>query len=270
MDQQGVFVRDDRFDRSAVKAAIDRDGYAVIRDLIPIERIESIKTHWLKRFQETTPDGRVTWTVYYGQKSPVGFSSDAFQYLYRAIDILWNPPLHEETREVGLRMSALRNLAIDQAPEFGTRFTDALGVCPSVSYYPPEKGMMQKHVDGGTGKLMLVHILAPLTFRGTDYQGGGLRMWDRHGNVVDVDGVLKPGDAVIYDGSLEHEVLPIIPMPGKNIGRMQMFPLPLAFRTLEKDVRGLGAIPFVKYLYAKYAVTKNALLIALGKKGTLR
>jgi hypothetical protein len=51
---------------------------------------------------------------------------------------------------------------------------------------------------------------------------------------------------------------------------MQMFPLPLVFRTLEKDVRGLGAIPFFQYLYAKYAVTKNALRIALGKKGTLR
>ena len=263
-------INEERFDVASVKAAIERDGYAVIRGLIPVERVHSIRAHWLKRFQETPPDGRVSWTIYYGQKSPIGFSSDTFQHLYRAIDVLWNPPFDEETREVGLRMSALRNLAIDQAPEFGTRFTDTLGVCPSVSYYPAGRGMMEKHVDGGTGKLMLVHILAPLTFRGTDYQDGGLVMWDRHGNKLDVDGILQPGDAVIYDGSLSHEVLPIVGMPGKEIGRMQMFPLPLVFRTLEKDVRGLGAIPFFQYLYAKYAVTKNALRIALGKKGTLR
>jgi hypothetical protein len=266
-DSKDPFIHYERFDVAAIKTQIDANGYAVIRDLIPVKWIDTIKTHWLRRFREEKPNGRVTWTVYYGQQSPIGFSSDAFQHLFRAIDILWNPPLHKETREIGIRMSALRNLVIDQDPEFGLRFTDSLGVCPSVSYYPAGKGMMEAHTDGGTGKVSLVHILAPLTFRGADYQGGGLRMWDRRGNEVDVDGLLHPGDAVIYDGSLKHEVLPIV---GNETGRLQMFPLPLAFRALEKDVRGLGAISILKYFYAKYAVTRNALLIALGRKGTLR
>jgi len=253
-----------------IKQRLDETGYAVLRDLIPVESVERMQSFWLAEFAKPEARGRVVWSVYWGQPNAIGFSSDQFQHLYRAIDVAWNPPIDAETRDCCLSMSALRNTVIDQAELFGQRIHDPLGIVTSASYYPPGKGMMEAHTDGGTGKIMLVHILAPLTFKGKDYKEGGLRMWDRQGKEVDVDAQLNPGDAVIYDGSLKHEVLPIVAMEGKDLGRLQTFPIPMVFRSLEKDVRGLGAISFVKFLHAKYAVTKNALLIALGRKGTLR
>ena len=253
-----------------IKKRLDETGYAILRDVIPTDSIEQIRAFWLAEFAKPASRGRVVWSVYWGQPNAIGFSSDQFQHLYRAIDIAWNPPIDEETRQLCLAMSALRNRVIDQDESFGQRLTDPLGIVTSVSYYPAGKGMMEAHTDGGTGKIMLVHILAPLTFKGKDYKAGGLRMWDRHGNEVDVDAQLNPGDAVIYDGSLKHEVLPIVAMEGKDLGRLQTFPIPMVFKPMEKDIRALGAVPFLKYLRSRYAVAKNALLIALGRKGTLR
>jgi len=269
-DAAHPYVRYERFDVADVKRQIDEKGYAIVRDLVPVKWIDLIKHFWLETFANDSAKGRVVWSVYYGQKNNIGFSSDSFQHLYRAIDIPWNEPIHKETRELSLRLSALRNLVIDQDPLFGLRAFDKIGMISSTSYYPPGQGRMEAHTDGGTGKVMLVHILVPLTFKGADYADGGLVMWDRQGKLVDVDGQLRPGDAVIYDGSLKHEVLPIVAKEGKHTGRLQMFPIPVVFRPIDKDVRGLGAISISQYLYAKYAVAKNALLIALGRKGTLR
>lgn len=258
------------FDLTAVKNGLTKDGYFIVRGLIPEKNVSSIREFWLTKFKEKA-EGRVTWSPYLGQENHIGFSADKFQFLFRACDFIWNKPFHKETRAVGVFMHALRNLVIDRDPSYGLRFTDGrYGVFLTTSYYPPSKGFMEAHNDGVSHETTLIHCLAPFTFRGRDYAEGGITIIDRHGTFLDVEKELGPGDVLFYDGALKHGVSPIVALPGKDLGRLQMIPIPTYFDELVNNPRALDAIPASTYVLAKAKILKNKLRIALGLKPGLR
>jgi hypothetical protein len=264
------FLNYEAFDKEAITRDLEKDGFSIVRGLIPQALIPPVRAFWLEKFKEK-PEGRVTWAPYIGQANHVGFSKDAFQYLYRACDFLWNEPFHLETREISVRLHALRNLVIGRDPAYGMRFTDGrYGVFMTTSYYPAGEGFMEAHNDGVTEETTLIHCLVPFTFRGTDYADGGITIIDRAGVFHDLEKELRPGDAVFYDGALKHGVRLIKALPGKDLGRLQIIPIPTYFADIARNPRALDAIPSAAFFGAKLAVLKNQLRIKLGMQPGLR
>lgn len=258
------------FDLEQVKKDLKEKGYSIVHDLVPERTRTPIRDFWLKKFSEPN-EGRVTWSPYLGQLNHVGFSSDAFQHLSRSCDFLWNTPFHKETRAFGLQMNALRNVVLGHTVSHGTLYSpDRYGIFITASYYQPEVGFMDAHDDGVREGDTLIHCLAPFTYRGIDYASGGMHLVDRDGVFVDVDGILKPGDAVFYDGSLVHGVAPIVPLVGKSTGRLQLSPFPTLFTDLRTNPRALNTISFSEFLGAKWACLKNDVRIRLGMRPGMR
>jgi hypothetical protein len=264
-------LRYERFQLEEVRQHVEQTGFAIVKGLISEDRIERIRSFWTKTFATVKPTGRVTWSPYFGQENHLGFSRDPFQHLFRACDFLWNEPFDPDTREVCLRVHALRNLVLAEDPYFGMRFTDSrYGIFVTASYYPGGDGYMRVHDDGVPRQHRLVHSVIPITFRGRDYKEGGMVVVSRKGQEVDVDGLLSPGDVVLYDGALKHGVKRIEPLPGKTMGRIQIFPIPAEFNTLEKNIRAMARIPVSQFLRAKGFSVYNQLRVRLGRNPAMR
>src|SRR5262249_55157679 len=151
---------------------VDAIGYYIGKGLVPTARIDRIKAFWLDTFSKIKPTVRVTWSPYMGQLNTTGFTSDSFQHHFRAVDLLWNDPNHAETRDVCLRVHALRNLMLDDNPYYGLRFMDArYGIFVSANYYPGGAGHMGMHNDGTASGRPLLHALTAITIKGRDYKG---------------------------------------------------------------------------------------------------
>lgn len=249
-------------------------GYTIAHDLVPVEHIQVIRRFWLDRYSRVQGQlPRVTWSPFLGQENTMGFSSDPFQHLYRSTDFLWNDPQETLSREICVRLHALRNEMIGVDPELGLRFSPGRhGLFITTSYYPPIRGFMKVHVDGISKDLPLVHFIVPLTHRGVDYASGGMVVHDRAGKRLEVDSLLRPGSVVFYDGGLQHGVDPIIPLrpPAPAVGRLQMSGFPGLFKNVEADPRALERLSLRFILSAKWALLKRDARLLLGLGPSLR
>ena len=261
----------DRFSLEEAREQVEEVGFAIVKKLVPESRIHRMRSFWIDTFTHDRPSNRVTWTPYMGQTNNIGFTSDSFQHLYRAVDFLWNEPLHAETRQVCLRVHALRNLILGEDPYFGIRFTDARsGIFVTASYYPGGAGHMAMHSDGVSNNKPLLHSLVPITFKGRDYKEGGMLVVDRKGQKVDVDGRVGTGGAIFYDGSLDHAVMPVVAFEGETLGRIQAFPIPTVFTNVETNRFVIARIPVSKFMDAKWLYLKDRIRILLGMKPVIR
>jgi len=93
---------------------------------------------------------------------------------------------------------------------------------------------------------------------------------DRKGQGAFVEASLEPGDVVVYDGSLEHGVMPIIPNEGSHLGRIQVFPIPTVFGNLKDNIDEIARIPASKIAAAKWLWLKNQIRIKLGMRPAMR
>lgn len=270
-DPQKPILNYSRFDLDTLKNEIKITGFGIAKGLVPTDTIEIIRNFWINKFTQSKPSERVTWGPSLGNPNTIGYSDDAFQKLYRACDFLWNDAQHAETRAVCLHTHALRNLILDQDPLVGLKFTDSrYGIFVTASYYPSESGFMAPHNDGVGGQNPLVHSLIPITFYKRDYQAGGMKVVSRSGQEVHVDAMVEPGDVVFYDGALRHGVDKIVPFPGKNLGRLQIFPIPTQFKNLENNPLAIARIPLKTFLQAKSLVAKNKIRVMLGRESSIR
>jgi hypothetical protein len=108
------------------------------------------------------------------------------------------------------------------------------GFYNSISYYQPSIGRLQEQEDGypkDKSTFALLHFMVPLTFKHQDYSDGGLTIQNKQTKeIVDVDGVMKPGSVLFFDGALKHGVKKIIPLENKEpIGRLAFFAIPMFF-----------------------------------------
>jgi hypothetical protein len=240
-----------------IKEQLRDVGYAIVRGFIPGSSMSAMREFWLDFFKNAAPKDRVLWSPYLGQPNQVGYTKDKFQSLYRAHDFLWNAPIHEETRNVALKMNQLRNDVMGEDPSFGTRLTDVnYRVWTSVSYYPA-KGFMASHSDSTSYENML-HGVLPITFPTVDYQGGGLFLKNREGQPVYPERDMSSGDVFLYDPALAHGVSPIV---SDGVGRLQMFPL-MASAKINRST--LQRVRWSEFLKAKFDVAKDRLQVLLG------
>ena len=96
------------------------------------------------------------------------------------------------------------------------------GIYFSTSLYPSNEGMLEYHSDGHEDT-PIVHFMIPLTFKGQDYESGGLNIIDKNKNKVNIDDHCSPGSIIFFDGRLKHGVDLI---KGNGYGRLAMFAVP--------------------------------------------
>ena len=104
---------------------------------------------------------------------------------------------------------------------------------------------MREHIDVHQDKPILQYMI-PITFKGTDYDDGGLYIMNKNNEWVDIDKISKIGSVVFFDGRQKHKVEKIISKNPKNqVGRIAVFAIPTFFK---KDARLGSFIRGIKIL----------------------
>ena len=92
-----------------------------------------------------------------------------------------------------------------------------------VTAYKENKGMLPMHRDyRGPAKLPLVQFWVLLSEPEVDYQGGNLVLYSQNGHRYRVESDLharRPGDAVVFNKALYHEVEVTREVPASDLGR---------------------------------------------------
>jgi len=227
-------------DPSKILHDVEKDGYKIYHNAINKEIYDKIRKFWLEYFSSDKPQKEVVRGGFFiGEENFNAFTETNFWKLFRHFDFLWNEPTHEITTKIMIELHKKRNLAIGTDEDEGLTFSPTChGLYVSTSYYPPKIGMMEPHEDGypKDGKnLLLMHFMLPVTFKGEDYEKGGLMLWDKNDNKIDVDDIMKPGSILFYLGSQKHGVEKIIPYQNKELGRLAIFAIPVIFSKQKID-----------------------------------
>jgi len=210
-----------------------------------------MREFWLDEFGRPVERAPMIWGPYLGEPNHKIFDARESHCFYRSFDYLWNEPYDPLTRRIALDLNRVRNRVVGFDERDGEVFdSDGYGVYVTTSYYPCGRGWLHRHEDEMGGRDHW-HFILPLTFRGADYVGGGLRLQDRNGDVVEVDGHLSPGSVLFYDGRLSHWVEMIEGDAERGIGRLQMFAIPVRFQMPHESDRIAADLPLRKVLRSK-------------------
>jgi hypothetical protein len=186
----------------------------------------------------------------YGQQN---YSHTFFGAYTRHFEFYWNKPTHALTRDVSLLLHYARNVVTSHHPAYGLVFAPGrVGVYLAVTHYPTGTGEMAVHVD--PNYFLPVHFNVPLSFKGLDYQNGGLMIHTPAGQ-VDVEARLRPGSIVLFKGSIPHSVARISGGgTASSLGRIQMFSIPTEFHQEKKrgTVRDLAIDAYGRFKYFMY------------------
>ena len=217
-----------------IKTDIQNSAFKVYHNAIKTDVYDEVRSFWLDYFSKDQPQREVArGNLLLGEENFNSYTDTDFWLLYRHFDFLWNKPTHQLTTDIAIELHKIRNVALNLPIEYGLNYNpECYGFYVSTSYYPPNGGMMTAHADGypkGMKKFMLLHFMFPITFKGQDYEGGGMVVYDKNDQKVDVDKILKPGSIIFYDGAAKHGCERIIPYEDKKIGRLAMFAVPVYF-----------------------------------------
>ena len=222
---------------------IQETGFKVYSNAIVTDVYDEIRTFWLDYFSKDQPHREVArGDLLLGEENFNSYTDKKFWSLYRHFDFLWNEPTHQLTTDIAIELHKIRNNALNLPVEYGLNYNpECYGFYISTSYYPPN-GMMTPHSDGfpdNKKKFQLLHFMLPITFQGQDYQDGGLVIYDKNDQKINVDEIMTPGSIIFYDGLFKHGVDKIIPYENKNIGRLAMFAVPVYFlkeKPIQKNI----------------------------------
>ena len=217
-----------------IKTDIQNSAFKVYHNAIKTDVYDEVRSFWLDYFSKDQPQREVArGNLLLGEENFNSYTDTDFWLLYRHFDFLWNKPTHQLTTDIAIELHKIRNTALNLPIEYGLNYNpECYGFYVSTSYYPPNGGMMTAHADGhpeGMKKFRLLHFMLPITFKGQDYEGGGMVVYDKNDQKVDVDKILKPGSIIFYDGAAKHGCERIIPYEDKKIGRLAMFAVPVYF-----------------------------------------
>lgn len=241
---------------AAVRDDIERIGYRIVPDVIDPAALASVRDFWLAEFSKPCARAPMVWGPYLGEPNGTLYDDGPTLNLYRSFDYLWNPPYHAPTRNMALALNRVRNELIGEDQYYGELLdAERYGIYVTTSYYPCGSGWMRLHPDTA-GDRKHWHFILPLSFRGQDYESGGLVLMDRTGSRVDMDGLATPGCVIFYDGTLEHGVEKIEGSGATHTGRLQMFAIPTYFDLPMGNQRQIGAIPSAAFLRAKLSRLK--------------
>ena len=246
-------------DVDAVREAIEMDGYQIIQGLVSMDDVTAIREFWLTAFRERSTAAPVIWGPHLGEQNRILFHRSSTSCLYRSYDFLWNTPIHALTRELGLKLSRMRNRIAETDLSSGETYAgDGYGIYITTSYYPPRQGWMADHEDQTDGRRHW-HFILPLTFKGIDYADGGLALTDRSGRRVNIDSNMNPSSVIFYDGSLPHCVETIRCGDGQSVGRLQVFSIPTFIQRPQDSDRLVEDISMLDIVKGKLRPIKHRL-----------
>jgi hypothetical protein len=231
-----------------VQSDVLRSGYSIVKGVVAEEVVDRLRDYGFALLKEPVAEG-VVWDPFIGEHNKVCYSDDHFQCMYRGYAFPWNVDESRINFKIFDELNSIRlNLARRLSENAGM---DIKNIYTTWTYYPPGQGWLQKHQDSVYSKSLLLHYIIPLTFKGQDFDRGGLYMTDREGNLVDVDSNLEKGDVLFFDGNCSHEVKLIESSGG--IGRMQAFAIPSVFKYPETSDRFLSNLSIIKIARVKFS-----------------
>ena len=205
-------------------------GFAIIKDCISSEFIASQRLRWIPKFSKKNVDKNfVRGNLILGEKNFLSYSDIDSWCMYRYYEFLWNQTDDMEALALHKEIHKFRNKMQGLDSNFGLNYNESnYGIYISTSYYPPNIGMLQSHADGHKD-IPILHYMLPFTFKGQDYDEGGLFIKNKLGEICDLDLLVEPGDIIFFDGRLEHWVDTIKSKDPNSLGRLAVFAIPTHF-----------------------------------------
>jgi hypothetical protein len=247
----------------SVKSQLAEQGYCIVKNVIDVKRIESMRTFWLRTMKQENVSKRfVSGNLVLGENNFLSYSRVKDSCLYRNFDFLWNVQSHDQTTELCIEIHRFRNRIQDLDENYGLRYNrDNYGIYISTSLYPPGEGMLAVHRDSHDA-VPIIHFMVPMTFKNRDYEQGGLTIKDKSGKMVDIDSYCAPGDLIFFDGICEHGVDTI---RGGICGRLAVFAIPTYFK---RDAKSQVALRSAKILSTE--ITEKLPFVGPGLLASLR
>ena len=222
---------ENRINEMILLEKIQNHGYYIAKDVLSKEFIDDLRYFWLNYINEKNVNKRfVRGNLILGESNFLSFSKIKQWCMYRNFDFLWNKQTHLETTNLCLDIHKYRNKIQNIHINSGLFFNEQnYGVYISTSLYPDKIGMLEKHSDShNANSNIILHFMLPLTFKGVDYDSGGLYIIDKQGDHIDIDIQTSKGDLIFFDGSCKHGV--DIIQSSKSTGRLAVFAIPCYFQ----------------------------------------
>lgn len=218
------------FDSSNILSELDMHGFVIARDVIPLDFIERQKYKWLKKFNKKNVTRRfVRGDLVLGEENFLSYSDIPGWCMYRNFEFLWNKIEDNEQMEVHLSLHRFRNLLQGYPENYGIEYNPLnYGFYISTSLYESGMGHLNFHADGH-GVDPILHYMLPLTFKGVDYDNGGLYCINKSGIKCDIDSMVRPGDVIFFDGRIEHGIEKVSSDSFGKVGRIAQFSVPTFF-----------------------------------------
>lgn len=210
-----------------ILSEVKNKGYFIIKNFIEKNDLNSMKNYWInyfksKKYFQGNKNIHKTGIVL-GDKNYLAFSSDKNIKMLRQVEYLWNQPSENLTMQYGVKLNKIRNNLINKDENYGLNFSpDQIAMHIQINYYAYDEGFMYQHIDG-TSKTPMINIAANLTNKNYDFEEGGIELTMNDNSKVNLDDLSEPGDIIIFDGNIKHEVKMIKSV--KNLGRISLYPL---------------------------------------------
>ena len=209
---------------------VNSKGFSIINNCVPKDFVSSQRSRWIPRFIKKNVEKKfVRGNLILGEKNFLSYSEINAWCMYRNFEFLWNETDDAVALELHLQIHRFRNKMQGFNPDFGLNYNDSnYGIYISTSYYPLKKGKLLAHADGHKD-VPILHYMVPFTFKGQDYDEGGLFIKDNKGETIDLDSLVEPGDVIFFDGRNEHWVETINSSQPNSLGRLAVFAIPTHF-----------------------------------------
>jgi len=216
MDKENIIIR------------LKKEGFFIIKNFLNEDDFIIIKNYWLNYF-ENVPKKEKNYNIYktgivLGDKNYLANSkpNSKESHMFRLVQYLWNEPQHELTTDYAIKLHKIRNMLTNKDENYGLHYSkDSIAMYLQTNFYPAEHGFFYPHVDGHFNDMM-PRVTFNITFKNIDFDGGGVFL-NKNNKLINLDELIKPTDALIFDGNLKHEVKKVTSK--KNIGRIGVFPI---------------------------------------------
>jgi hypothetical protein len=217
-------------DHKEVMNTINEQGFAIIKNCVSSDFIESQRNRWKKRFDKKNVNRKfVRGNLILGEPNFMSYSDIKAWCMYRSFEFLWNSTNDKVALDLHLQIHKFRNKMQGLPTNYGLNYNEEnYGIYISTSFYPSGKGRLLAHEDGHKDTPIL-HYMLPYTFKGKDYLQGGLFCKDKNGKTNDIDANVEPGDLIFFDGRQEHSVDLIDGDETELPGRLAVFSIPTHF-----------------------------------------
>jgi len=210
---------------------IVNEGYYVLEDFAPKAHIELMREHWVSYFKSKKySDGKKNihkTGISLGDENFLAYSFDKDIKMLRKVEYLWNKPTEKLSMDYAIKLNQIRNKLMNKDDNYGLVFSpEQIAMHLQINFYPAEEGFMYQHVDGSQ-KYPMINITMNLTNKNEDFEDGGIELIKKNNQKINLDDLSKPGDIIIFDGNLKHEVKMITSK--KGIGRIGIFPIIIRF-----------------------------------------